>query len=430
MARPAFSRWASARRVAGGSSGSTASASDGYADGDQHCRVPAGRRTRATATPTVVTAAAPNRETASTNQPIFSRSPVLTATISPAATRRVMAEPSSVVLRASSCCIRATAVIQLVTAARCSMRAAERDQQDAQQARTGRRPGPVGRRRGPPTACTARPTGSGNEAMAPTFTSPQARALSLPAELLSVEPQQEGAARTDVRDARVGMRKVANVHDVPGEVVVRWAADGHVPAGGMPLSPVSSRRRRSWKIGPRPGRFQTVFPLWPCDSDDRAGTAGGGRALNGRRPGGATMGACEQRAVRCGRRRWPRRGWFFWRAAAAVRAAAGTGDGRRTVRARGGARAARPAGRRATTHLKDVPGVGTALRSRIPAALPAGRRRLRQGRGLRRRHRRPLRQGRQGVGPQGELGGAQRPPRLDGGPSRRATSAAPSESSR
>ena len=44
-----------------------------------------------------------------------------TATTSPAATRRVSAEPSSAALRASSCWTRAAAVIQLVTAARCSM---------------------------------------------------------------------------------------------------------------------------------------------------------------------------------------------------------------------------------------------------------------------------------------------------------------------
>ncbi|BFO19484.1 hypothetical protein SHKM778_58720 [Streptomyces sp. KM77-8] len=66
-----------------------------------------------------MTAAAVNRDRASTNQPIFSTSPVETATTSPAATRRVSAEPSVAALRASSCWTRAAAVIQLVTAARC-----------------------------------------------------------------------------------------------------------------------------------------------------------------------------------------------------------------------------------------------------------------------------------------------------------------------
>ena len=66
-------------------------------------------------------AAAAKRDSASTNQPIFSTSPVETATTSPAATRRVSADPNSAVLRASSCCTRAAAVIQLVTAVRWSM---------------------------------------------------------------------------------------------------------------------------------------------------------------------------------------------------------------------------------------------------------------------------------------------------------------------
>lgn len=69
----------------------------------------------------MVSAAAVKRESASTNQPIFSTSPVDTATTSPAATRRVRAAPSIAVLRASSCWTRAAAVIQFVTDVRCSI---------------------------------------------------------------------------------------------------------------------------------------------------------------------------------------------------------------------------------------------------------------------------------------------------------------------
>lgn len=46
---------------------------------------------------------------------------------------------------------------------------------------------------------------------------PPGEGLELAAELLSVEPPEEGAARTDVRDSRVGVRKVTKVHAVPAE---------------------------------------------------------------------------------------------------------------------------------------------------------------------------------------------------------------------
>src|SRR5439155_4989201 len=64
-----------------------------------------------------VSSAATNRPSTSTNQPIFSTSPLLTATTSPAAIRRVSSEPSSAALRISSCCRRDAVLIQLVTTA-------------------------------------------------------------------------------------------------------------------------------------------------------------------------------------------------------------------------------------------------------------------------------------------------------------------------
>lgn len=108
-------------------------------------------------------AAAAKRESASTNQPIFSTSPVETATTSPAATRRVSAEPSSAVLRASSCWTRAAAVIQLVTAVRCSMVSPTA----ISTPRTAIR-APASASRPPDrstTAWTANPTASGSPAM-------------------------------------------------------------------------------------------------------------------------------------------------------------------------------------------------------------------------------------------------------------------------
>lgn len=119
-----------------------------------------------------------NRETASTNQPIFSTSPVETATISPAATRRVSAEPSWAVLRASSCWTRAAAVIQLVTAARCNMLS------PSAMAPPHSTISPPARASFWPerstTAWTANPTPKGSPETATKCSSPQARAVSCP----------------------------------------------------------------------------------------------------------------------------------------------------------------------------------------------------------------------------------------------------------
>ncbi|MBW8699251.1 hypothetical protein MBT84_06580 [Streptomyces sp. MBT84] len=175
VARPAFSRWVSARRVARGSSGSTARASTGTPTATITPR--AGWYTsRPTQTATTVSAAALKRETASTNQPIFSTSPVDTATTSPAATRRVRAEPSSAVRRARSCWTRAAAVIQLVTAVRCSMASPS-----AMPSPHNRRSPPVWARRAPErstTAWTAKPTQKGSPQTDRKCSSPQARDLS------------------------------------------------------------------------------------------------------------------------------------------------------------------------------------------------------------------------------------------------------------
>lgn len=121
---------------------------------------------------TSTVAAARKRESASTNQPIFSTSAVDTATTSPAATRRVSAEPSSAVLRASSCWTRAAAVIQLVIAVRCSMVS------PTAIAAPSSMISPPERASLPPerstTAWTAKPTASGSPAIAHWCSSPQA----------------------------------------------------------------------------------------------------------------------------------------------------------------------------------------------------------------------------------------------------------------
>lgn len=134
--------------------------------------------TSATQTSTTVTAAAANRDKASTNQPIFSTSPVETATTSPAATRRVSAEPSWAVLRASSCWTRAAAVIQLVTAVRCSMVSPS-----AMPAPQSTISPPVRASLVPErstTAWMARPTQNGSPETATKCSRPQARALNCP----------------------------------------------------------------------------------------------------------------------------------------------------------------------------------------------------------------------------------------------------------
>lgn len=118
----------------------------------------------------VATSAEVKRARASTNQPIFSTSPVLTAITSPAATRRVRTEPSSTVLRASSSCTRAAAVIQLVTAVRCSMVSPRA----VSTPRASISPPAVASRR-PEwsiTAWTAKPTTAGNEPTAAMWSVP------------------------------------------------------------------------------------------------------------------------------------------------------------------------------------------------------------------------------------------------------------------
>lgn len=118
------------------------------------------------------------RDTASTSQPIFSTSPVETATTSPAATRRVSAEPSCEALRASSCCTRAAAVIQLVTAARCRkvspIAVAAPHRAIAPPVRASRVP------ERSTTASMANPTQNGCAETATKCSSPQARDLSWP----------------------------------------------------------------------------------------------------------------------------------------------------------------------------------------------------------------------------------------------------------
>lgn len=177
VARPALSRWMSARWVARGSSGSTARASTGT---PMATTAPIDGRysTRPTQTTTTAMAAARKRDSASTNQPIFSTSPVDTATTSPAATRRVSAEPSSAVLRESSCWMREAAVIQLVTAARCSIVSPT---VIAAPKRAMTTPASASR---PPerstTACTASPAPSGRPATPSWCSSPQESDLSWP----------------------------------------------------------------------------------------------------------------------------------------------------------------------------------------------------------------------------------------------------------
>lgn len=129
-------------------------------------------------TTTMVTAAAVNRDRASTNQPIFSTSPVETATTSPAATRRVSAEPSTAALRPSNCCTRAAVVIQLVTAARC-----RKVSPAATPAPASASSPPASASRPPErstAACTAAPTQNGSEATEAKCSRPQASALSCP----------------------------------------------------------------------------------------------------------------------------------------------------------------------------------------------------------------------------------------------------------
>lgn len=125
---------------------------------------------------TSVSAAARKRDSASTNQPIFSTSPVDTATTSPAATRRVSAEPRWAAWRASSCWTRAAAVIQLVTAARC-----RKVSPTAMPAPHSTSSPPVWASRLPErstTACTANPTQNGSAETDTKCSSPQARDLS------------------------------------------------------------------------------------------------------------------------------------------------------------------------------------------------------------------------------------------------------------
>ncbi|CAM5464182.1 hypothetical protein SFUMM280S_10951 [Streptomyces fumanus] len=126
----------------------------------------------------MVSAAAVKRETASTNQPIFSTSPVDTATTSPAATRRVSAEPSRAALRASNCWTRAAAVIQLVMAVRCRKVSPRALPTQASAIRPPARASRVPDRS--TTACTARPTQKGNEETETKCSSPQASDLSWP----------------------------------------------------------------------------------------------------------------------------------------------------------------------------------------------------------------------------------------------------------
>ncbi len=129
-------------------------------------------------TRTMVTAAAVNRDRASTNQPIFSTSPVDTATTSPAATRRVSTEPSTAALRPSSCCTRAAAVIQLVTAARC-----RKVSPTALPAQASAIRPPASASRSPErstAAWTATPTQNGSEATEAKCSRPQASAFSWP----------------------------------------------------------------------------------------------------------------------------------------------------------------------------------------------------------------------------------------------------------
>ncbi len=119
-----------------------------------------------------------NREKASTNQPIFSTSPVETETTSPAATRRVSAEPNWAALRARSCWTRAAAVIQLVMAVRC-----RKVSPTALPAQASASSPPARASREPDrstTACTATPTQNGSAATEAKCSSPQASDLSCP----------------------------------------------------------------------------------------------------------------------------------------------------------------------------------------------------------------------------------------------------------
>ena len=248
------------RRRAGsraGSSGSTASASTGTPSGHQHAELPAGRRPAPTQTPTVATAAAANRASASTNQPIFSTSPVRTATTSPAATRRVRTEPSSAVLRASSCCTRAAAVIQLVTAVRCSMVSPERDEHAEQQhQRAGQGQPPA---RAVDDGLHGEADGGGERARRPPCAAvPRRRRRAGRASWRSSEPEQETEARADVGDAGIGCgRSRSDVHDVPG---FEGRAEGRI-AGGTSRFTGRTResrvRQRTRTVVPGPDRQET-----------------------------------------------------------------------------------------------------------------------------------------------------------------------------
>lgn len=126
----------------------------------------------------MATSAEVKRASASTNQPIFSTSPVLTATTSPAATRRVSTEPSSTVLRASSSCTRAAALIQLVTAIRCSIVSPSAVSRPRASIRA-----PAAASRLPEwstTAWTAMPTVAGNDATAAMWSVPHRAAVICP----------------------------------------------------------------------------------------------------------------------------------------------------------------------------------------------------------------------------------------------------------
>ena len=123
------------------------------------------------------------RASASTNQPIFSTSPVQTATTSPAATWRVRTAPSSTVLRVSSCWTRAAALIQLVTAVRCSMVSPNAVSRPSSMITA-----PASASRVPErstTACTAQPTAAGKEATAAMCRVPQAAAANCPRHCLT-----------------------------------------------------------------------------------------------------------------------------------------------------------------------------------------------------------------------------------------------------
>lgn len=260
MARPAFARCTSARRAACGSSGSTVTASSGR---PAATTAPSAGwwTTRAMQTSTTVTRAAVHRDTASTNQLIFSTSPVDTVTTSPAATRRVNTEPSSVALRASSCCTRVAVVTQLVTAARC-----RRVSPRALPAHSSASSPPMSARRAPErssTAWTARPTQKGSAETEAKCSSPHASAFSCPPswwrpshhrnrapERVSGTPGS-GNGRSWMRMSSLGLG--GGVRLVPGRKrrTACTATSRHLPA-------------TAWRRTAAPGkRFSAVLPPGP-----------------------------------------------------------------------------------------------------------------------------------------------------------------------